>query len=288
MSRVETFAEGRGLELGERVGNYEIVRLLGVGALGVVYEAQDLERRAPVALKTLRSAGFAQVGWLKSEFRAAAALTHRNLVTLYELVEEPPHVFYAMELVEGADFVADARAGGFDRLRATLAEVMEGVDALHARGLVHRDLKPQNVLVTPEGRVVLLDFDLLAALDEPDGAGIAGTLAYLAPEVLAGARAEPASDLYAAGVMMYEALTGGLPWGTGRLLDPARFTEVPRPSSRARDLPADLEGICVGLLVLVPETPPRAFRKICPLRARHPRTACRPERGAACGRSARP
>lgn len=175
---------------------------LGAGAFGVVYEAFDRERGAAVALKTLRPGNVDALYRLKREFRALADITHPNLATLYELLTHEEQWFFTMELVEGTNFLQYVRAqhaasaaplsaGGpgstvsetpadsaprpseaastapsFDagRLRTALRQVVSGVAALHDAGKLHRDIKPSNVLVTREGRVVLLDFGLVTEL----------------------------------------------------------------------------------------------------------------------------
>src|SRR5687768_13235216 len=161
---------------------FEVRRVLGEGGMGVVYEAFDRERELTVALKTLRWVDAQSIFRLKTEFRARADLEHRNLVRLGELHNEEGHWFFTMELVDGTTFLAyvhdDER-----KLRASLRQLAQGLDALHAAGMVHRDLKPSNVMVTAEGRVVLLDFGLVAEVSsERSDAAIVGTAAYMSPE----------------------------------------------------------------------------------------------------------
>ncbi|HLK35925.1 MAG TPA: serine/threonine-protein kinase, partial [Polyangiaceae bacterium] len=178
---------------------YEVVGVLGEGAMGCVYEAFDRHRGERVAIKTLRHFDASAVYQLKQEFRTLADVRHPNLVRLYELLnDEEEGVVFSMELVEGRDFVAHARgislrpdgatrklpasSAAFDRLRAALIQFVEGVAALHAAGSLHRDLKPSNVLVTSEGRVVVLDFGVATELRgkrNPDADGdVVGTPAY--------------------------------------------------------------------------------------------------------------
>src|SRR5579872_1815044 len=163
---------------------YEVVRELGHGGMGVVYLARDVKRGRPVALKTVQWLDPAALYRFKQEFRCLADRAHPNLVTLYELYADARLCFFTMELLDGVHFLAHVRGGaalpdeadyrlppeGVARLRAALRQLGEGLAALHRANVLHRDVKPANVLVTPEGRVVLLDFGL--ATTELDAAGL--------------------------------------------------------------------------------------------------------------------
>ena len=191
---------------------YEILRPIGRGAMGVVYEALDRERQRLVALKTLRHFTPAALYLFKREFRALVDVHHPSLVQLYELVvAENGRGFFTMELVRGTDFLSHVR-GGSDRLLPALRQLVDGVRALHRAGKLHRDIKPSNVRVTPEGRVVLLDFGVSTELAPADcdaatePAETAGTARYMAPELSAGAPPAASSDWYSVGVMLDEVL----------------------------------------------------------------------------------
>ena len=189
---------------------YRVDACLGEGGFGVVYEVQDRELGRPVALKLLKPqrAGYAeQLRRLKAEFRSVADLVHPNLVGLHELASDGTRWFVTMELVRGRDFAAHVRAGGAGALRAALAQLASGVAVLHDAGIVHRDLKPSNVLVEDGGRVVILDFGLAAGDDggEPELVA-AGTPQFMAPEQAAGGQVTEATDWYAVGAMLREAL----------------------------------------------------------------------------------
>src|SRR5439155_1683966 len=148
------------------------------------------------------------------------------------LVHENDQWFFTMELIQGRDFLTHVRptAGAFDeeRLRAALAQVADGLSALHQTHQVHRDVKPSNILVEADGRVVLLDFGLVAGMSGPGDAvaSRSGTPSYMAPEQRTGGAIGPAADWYAVGVMLYQSLTGRLP-----ALDP------PPPSACASGVP---------------------------------------------------
>ncbi|HMI93064.1 MAG TPA: serine/threonine-protein kinase, partial [Polyangiales bacterium] len=192
------------------IDRFELVRTLGRGGNGVVYEAFDPVRRETVALKVLYERGPSYLYRLKREFRVLAELRHPNLVALHELSVGPDEAHFTMELVEGCDLlsytanaVLHARAPEAC-IRDALAQLCEGVHALHLAGKLHRDLKPSNVLVTAAGRVVLLDFGLAG---ETGGAAskAEGTLAFMAPEQARGAACE-ASDWYSIGCALQRVL----------------------------------------------------------------------------------
>jgi hypothetical protein len=257
----------RPLGLPDRLGPYRLVRRLGAGGMGQVYEAVDATRGERVALKTIASGGSANFEALKREFRVAADIHHRNLIDLFELMEVDGLVFFTMELCRGTDFVAHVRGGPErerdDRLRALVPQLLEAVDQLHLTGVVHGDLKPANVLVEPDGRLVVLDFGVArSVLDRTAGVAWAGTPHYMSPEQLRGEVAGFASDRFAVGMILYEALTGTLPFVEDPWKILADEREVRRrPSAIARDVPADLDALCLALLALDPgaRRPPPAF-----------------------------
>jgi tetratricopeptide (TPR) repeat protein len=240
-----------------------VVRRLGAGGMGVVYEVHDGVRDEVVALKTLLRTNAADLYRLKREFRSLADVTHSNLVCLYELFVEDERCFFTMELVPGVSFVEYARgvdAQRFnDRLIPAVRQLIEGVSALHGRSKLHRDIKPSNVLVTPEGRVVILDFGLAAELLPLHSAEATyvhgGTPAYMAPEEARGGTPSEAGDWYGIGVTLYEALTGTIPFAdrvTELLLHKAAVDPT-APADLAPDVPRDLSAICMGLLRRDPE-----------------------------------
>jgi eukaryotic-like serine/threonine-protein kinase len=255
------------------VGRYELLRRLGRGAFGAVYEALDRPSGARVALKALTRVSPLTLAQFKQEFRGMQEVHHRNLVRLEALFEDRGTWFIAMELIEGTDLLghlfAEHERFGFaeSELRAVFLQLATGLEALHAAGFVHRDLKPANVRVTPEGRAVLLDFGLTVAADlgvqTTRAIGHGGTLAYMAPEQAASLNMGPAADWYAFGVCLYEAMTGVLPIDGEtalELLAAKQRTNAPRPSSDTPGLPADLDELCRSLLELDPRARPGATR----------------------------
>ncbi len=244
---------------------FQLLKRLGAGSMGVVYAAFDRQRGETVALKTLFDRDSAAVFRLKQEFRALADLTHPNLVVLYELIAQPGDWFFTMELVDGIDLLSYVSKPELNigRLRGVLRQLVEGLSTLHTARKLHRDLKPSNVLVTTSGRVVILDFGIAGDLDtqhgRPTERGLVGTLAYMAPEQVEG-RIDEASDWYAVGVMLYEALTGRLPY-TGNayeILNEKRTRDPERPDSIVPGLPTDLVDLSLQLLARDPRQRPGA------------------------------
>jgi hypothetical protein len=275
---------------------FQRVRCLGEGGMGVVYEAIDRERGTRVALKTLRAMTAESLAKLKREFRAMQDLHHPNLVSLGELVSEGDQWFFTMELVAGGEFLDHVRwrpaleeaspdsrpsepslaaaptltidpaapsAPLFDdaRLRNALRQLSGALCAMHAAGLVHRDIKSSNVRVTAEGRVVLLDFGLVIGTtsDAPWTQKIAGTPAYMAPEQAASAMVGPEADWYALGVLLFEALTRRLPFdGTPIEVMTRKQKELPpAPGTLAPAVPHDLDDLCAALLNVDPSARPK-------------------------------
>lgn len=279
---------------------YRLLRRLGEGGMGVVYEVFDDARQERVALKTLHRISAAAIYRFKREFRTLADVSHPNLVTLHELVSIAGGYLFTMELVEGQDFLQYVRPGPSqtrgelltehleserdtlldddptvaelppvelaplveERLRDGLRQLAEGLVALHDAGKLHRDVKPSNVLVTKEGRVVLLDFGLAADLDEDSLAKsqmgmVIGTVAYMAPEQATGEFTK-ASDWYSVGVVLYQALTGQLPFSGSmfRVVLEKQEKDPPRPDELVPGLPEDLSRLCTELLRRDPKERP--------------------------------
>jgi len=268
---------------------FEIIRRLGAGGMGVVYEARDRQRDVRVALKALRNLDGASLFQFKREYRALQGIQHPNLISLGDLVEEGGSWYFTMDLVRGVDFLRHVRgdttspklqptgAGSLDglavrdpvastgvdetRLRESLAQLADGLLFLHEAGKLHRDLKPSNVLVDQNGRVVILDLGLVHdAFDDSQSADnqIVGTVAYMSPEQAAAKRVGPESDWYSVGVMIFQALTGHLPHaGTAiEVLQDKQQLEAPLPSSVAPAVPEDLDLLCHQLLRIDPSRRP--------------------------------
>jgi len=238
--------------IGETASHYRVLERLGAGGMGEVYLAQDTRLHRPVALKMLRPEAYrdeAARARLLREARAASALNHPNIATIYEVDEvtrdEGPVRFIAMEYVAGRTLAELARKGALplDDVFDIATQVAEGLAEAHARGIVHRDVKPSNVMVTESGRVKVLDFGLakrdFAPLDpestwsrEPRSAegGLVGTLAYMAPEQALGQEIDGRADVFSLGAVLYEVLAGASPFpgrNTVQVLDAVLHREPP-------------------------------------------------------------
>ena len=214
----------------ERIGRYEITGTLGEGGMGIVYSARDPQLARPVAIKTLRGVEEPTARErLAREARTAAGLNHPAICQLYEIGEDDGELYLAMELLEGESLAARIARG-----RLTVSEavsfalgMLAGIDALHRHGVIHRDLKPSNVFLTPHG-VKILDFGVAAAAGADAMATstrltmpgmIVGTPQYCAPEQIRGEKADVRTDIFAAGVIVYEMVAGQVPFAGGTAIE---------------------------------------------------------------------
>ncbi|MFQ5923963.1 MAG: protein kinase, partial [Anaerolineales bacterium] len=242
---------------------YEFQEEIGRGGMGEVYRALDTWLEREVAAKVLSSDALGPDGRerLLAEAQAAARLNHPNVVSVYDVGEIDGQPFIVMELVEGETLHKYQPENQGERL-AIVLEICAALEHAHLQGIVHRDLKPENVMVAPDGMARLMDFGLASwtveAPDAPEG-GTAGTVYYLAPEVLRGEPASVQSDLYALGVMLYELLTGELPFsGEDPIAVITQHLEAdPRPPSQINsDIRPALEALILRLLSKRPEERP--------------------------------
>jgi eukaryotic-like serine/threonine-protein kinase len=274
-----TFVEELGrpsarMAAGAKIGDYEILRRVGSGGMGEVYAVRRPGLDRTLALKTLSEVHAARLYRFKREFRALADVKHDNLVALDELVVlADGRAFFTMELIDGVDFVAYVRGDtpkrqlpNLVRLERALRQLVTGIHHLHRHRCIHRDIKPSNVLVTREGRVVILDFGVISEIAEGDDGStrdgqMMGTPAYMAPEQAGGLPAGPAADYYALGTMLFECLTGELPF-RGSILDiliDKRHGEVPDPRAQLdgfvtqADRASALIELCRRALIVDPE-----------------------------------
>jgi eukaryotic-like serine/threonine-protein kinase len=217
------------LQAGIRLGPYEIVSLLGTGGMGEVYRARDPRLGRDVALKVLPAALGHDAGRLRrfeQEARAAAALNHPNIITIHSVEQADGIHFLTMEVVEGRPLQQIIPKTGMplDRLVSLAVPLADAVSAAHQRGIMHRDLKPGNVMITADGRVKVLDFGLAKAIEPPpldDRAPtvtatiegqIVGTIAYMSPEQAEGQPVDQRSDVFSLGVILYQMATGARPF----------------------------------------------------------------------------
>ena len=245
-----------------RVGRFTIIDELGAGGMGRVYRAHDPTLRRDVAIKVLRDDVLAGRDLL-TEARSASRLKHANICAIYEVGDDAGQAFIAMELVDGRP-LSDRIARGALPLRMALELAVQIGGALahaHEHGVVHGDLKGHNVVVTAKGDVKLLDFGLAsaparAALDSithaatapAAGAGIAGTLPFMAPETLRGAPLTPAADVWAFGVLLHEMLTGERPFAGATAFERASAIMNDEPRALPASVPPALAAVVARCL----------------------------------------
>jgi tetratricopeptide (TPR) repeat protein len=252
---------------GTRLGAYEIVAPIGSGGMGEVYRARDSRLNRDVAIKVLPaelSNRPQPIDRLRREARAASALNHPNICTIHEIGEEDGQPFIVMERLEGLT-LRTAIAGRplpTDRLLNLAVEIVDALDAAHAKGIIHRDVKPSNIFVTTTERAKLLDFGLAksapvlasvpGARDGPtmteitDTGALVGTVPYMSPEQARGSQIDARSDLFSFGVVLYEMATGVQPFAglTPAATLEALFTQTPPgPSTLNRSVPVEFDRI---------------------------------------------
>jgi eukaryotic-like serine/threonine-protein kinase len=252
--------------MSDEIGHYRIRQKLGSGGMGEVYLAEDLKLRRTVALKVL-PAGVAQDPSRRARFleeaHAASVLSHPNVSTIHEVGQEGESVFIAMEYIDGKTLaqVREERAPSIDEVVDIALQAADALDEARARGIVHRDIKSANIMLTPRGHVKILDFGL-AKMNEPapedentrirTGVGIVvGTPNYMSPEQALGRAVDHRSDLFSFGVVLYELVTGRLPFIGGSTTETInRITNAdPEPMIRFNyGLPMELERIIRKLL----------------------------------------
>ncbi|HSS27190.1 MAG TPA: serine/threonine-protein kinase, partial [Usitatibacter sp.] len=201
-----------------KFGRFEVIDILGRGAMGVVYRARDSALARTVAIKTIALAGDAKErdvheARFMQEARAAGSLSHPAIVTIYDVGREADTAFIAMELVEGRDLKDLIRESSLTPSRSVeiAAAVAEGLAAAHERGIIHRDIKPGNIMVLADGRVKIMDFGI-AHMHEPmvktQTGVLLGSPQYMSPEQIVGQAVEYRTDIFSLGLVLYEMLTG--------------------------------------------------------------------------------
>ena len=247
-----------------RLHKFELHERIGEGAMGVVWKAYDSVLRRYVALKLLNPS-FGRTQELRERFhreaRAAAALQHPNIVTVYDLGESDGQLFIAMELVEGrdlSDLIAERAPLPLEHKLDLVIELLQGLDYAHARGVIHRDIKPSNVRIANDGRVKIMDFGI-ARLQNADHTGsggvIVGTPSYMAPEQITNGEITPATDVFAAGCLLYELLTYERPFEAETVhgVFYQVLSTTPKPlRTVAPSIPASLERVTLKAMAKTP------------------------------------
>ncbi len=246
---------------------YELGERLGQGGMADVWAARDLRLRRDVAVKFLSSDVATRSeprARFEAEARSAASLNHPNIVTVYDSGEHEGAPFLVMERLPGRTLADEIAEGPLapERAQGVANDVLAALDAAHAAGIVHRDVKPANVLICPDGTAKVADFGIAKAGSEVDvttGRLILGTPGYLPPERLAGRPATPASDLYSVGVLLYEALSGRPPFDGDTPVAVAKAIQSDQPPALAELMPGLPEHLVAAVERAMERDPGRRF-----------------------------
>jgi serine/threonine protein kinase len=265
--------------IGENIGQYRIVSKLGEGGMGIVYQARDEVLHRDVAVKVLTPGVLDQLGkdHLLREAQTASALSHPNVCTIHQIGSDSSGFYVVMELIDGRPLNALAGQLTTETVIRYGVQIADALAHAHDRGIVHRDLKGANILITPDGRVKVLDFGLARRMEKTDidavtrsyaslvqDQAISGTLPYMAPEVLKGETGSFSCDIWGLGVVLYEAASGKLPFHgeTGYALTAGILHEP--PTELPITVPAGLASIILRCLTKEPE---RRFQRAGEVRA---------------------
>jgi serine/threonine-protein kinase len=247
-----------------RIGPYEILAIIGQGGMAAVYKAYQASLDRIVAIKVISSSLATEaefMGRFRQEALAIAKLTHPNIIIVHDFGDDNGTPYLVMEFIDGATLADEIETGiAPDRALDVLGQIAAGLDFAHSRGIVHRDIKPQNVLVTQEGRAVLADFGLARMMENAPqltmSGGIVGTPEYMSPEQAAGKTTDHRTDIYALGVILYEMLAGERPFiaetPLGVLMK--HLQDMPRPISQIHpDAPRAVDAVLAKALAKKPE-----------------------------------
>ncbi len=275
--------------IGETISHYRIIKRLGSGGMGEVYQAEDMRLRRPVALKMMLDygdgTGQARTRFLR-EAQASSALNHPNIVTIYEIDEVERdgarYSFIVMEYVEGRTLKEVAGECSIEEAVAIIMQIADALAQAHERGIVHRDVKPSNVIVTPQNRVKVLDFGVakfdLPPLEDSETASlfstefvkttpgaVIGTFAYMSPEQALAKDVDHRSDIFSLGVVAYE-LVAGHPAFTGSsslaVVDAILHSDPPPIARFNLQTPPELEAIIRRMLEKSPELRYQSLRAV--------------------------
>ena len=239
-------------------GRYQIIKEVGHGSMGVVYQARDPNIDRIVALKILRQDRMTTGDFAKrfiKEAKVIGRLSHPSIVTIYDVGEDQGTVYIAMEFLEGlplSDLMSSGRLEP-DKIVDVVVQIAETLDYAHKKGVIHRDIKPSNIVIQPDGRIRITDFGI-AHIEDPSGAlqtqagDIMGTPAYMSPEQVQGQKVDGRSDLFSLGVILYEMCVGSRPFGVAGKSLVTIFNEIltcepPDPVTVSPNLPNKLADI---------------------------------------------
>src|SRR5580658_2147050 len=245
------------LQIGDLLGGrYEILQLLGEGGMGAVYKASDRELDRFVALKVIRpelASNPSILARFKQELLLAHQVTHRNVIRIYDLGEAEGVKFITMEFIEGKDLrtlIREKQKFTPEEAVEVIQQVCQALDAAHTVGVIHRDLKPQNIMQDPTGRILVMDFGLARTV-EGDGmtqtGALVGTMEYMSPEQALGKDLDQRSDIFALGLILFELLTGKKPF----VAESALASLIKRTQERAipvSDVDAQIPGALSGIV----------------------------------------
>ena len=278
-------------------GRYRLVAQQGSGGMAVIYKAIDQELGRTVAVKILRPSLTSDPEFLrrfKNEARNVANLAHPNIVTVYDVGSDGPTHYMVMEFIDGSDLKKRIRRDGalpVDEAVDLSIQIADGIGYAHRAGLVHADVKPQNVLLTSSQQVKVTDFGIAQALSDHTTAErqqvVWGSPHYFAPEQARGDKPTPASDVYSIGIVMFELLTGQLPYTGSNQQELAMAhirNEIPHVSEIAPHIPQELDRIVYKLMSKEPSSRYRMADQLRQILANYrergqrytqPRSACR-------------
>ena len=250
-------------------GRYEIMERIGTGGMADVYKATDRVLRRYVAIKVLKRE-FREdetfVEKFRSEAQAAAALTHANIVNIYDVAEDRGLYYIVMELVEGItlkDYIQKKGKLAAKEVIGIILQVCAGIDAAHSNNIIHRDIKPQNIMISKEGKVKVTDFGIAKATSSNTiSTNVMGSVHYTSPEQARGGFSDAKSDIYSLGITMYEMITGQLPFdgeSTVTIALKHLQEDMILPSEFVPDMPYSLEQI---ILKCTQKSPDRRYMNV--------------------------